>query len=112
MFILTEKQFDSVVTNGLKLLKTKPLSQISDEQHIAIIRASNRIWISQIDTPKYSKGAYAGLKKFLDNPNYSKGMLKAYPEWSPNRGMGMYFHKLNIEYGGTPCFWSMFVVRN
>lgn len=110
IFILTEKQFDSIVTDGVKLLKNKKLSEISDDQHRNIIRAYNRIWISKREIRKYSTGDYLELDKTLSQPSYSKNMLKIYPEWSPNRGMGMYFHKLNVEYGGTPCSWSVFIL--
>ena len=103
LFILTENEFAKIVTSSLKLLEGKKLSQISDDQHRTIIRAYNRIWISQLQNPVYLSGDYAKLKKLLDKPSYSENMLKIYPSWIPNRGMGMYFVKLNIEYGGTPC---------
>lgn len=108
--IVSEKQFDSIVSFSAHLLQTKKLSALTADQHRAIIRADNTIWIGETRIARYKTGNYAVIRKFLGDRNYLTNMLKLYPEWSPNRGMGIFFHQLNIEYGGTPCRWSMYTI--
>ena len=111
-FVLTSKQFDSVVNKSLTLLNNKKLSDITADEHRAIIRSFNTIWMFEFDAPKYKKAIYGGLMAVLEKDNYSTAILKLYPGWCPNKGMGMYFFKLNIEYGGTPCRWSYFTIKD
>jgi hypothetical protein len=47
LFTLTENEFRINVTNSVKLLETKKLADLSDDEHRNIIRAYNTIWISR-----------------------------------------------------------------
>ncbi len=53
---------------------------------------------------------YENLTKAADAKNYTKNIIKVFPEWIPNRGLGFYFPKLKMELYGTPHLYAWFNV--
>ncbi|SFD24031.1 hypothetical protein SAMN05518672_1011206 [Chitinophaga sp. CF118] len=41
---------------------------------------------------------------------YTKDIITVYKEWIPNRGMGFYFPKLQMELYGTPMLYAIYNV--
>lgn len=103
---ISKNQLDSIITKSTTLLKTKKLSEIGDQDHIDICRLYNTASMS------YSSDSLA-LTNFLElltEKKYVQNITNVYPDWMPNRGMGFYFPKLQIELGGTPHIISCFTV--
>jgi hypothetical protein len=55
-------------------------------------------------------GRYRELETVERKVNYGKDIVKVYPNWIPNRGMGYYFPKLKMELYGTPYRYAIFNV--
>ena len=53
---------------------------------------------------------YERLTEAAKKMNYIKDIIKIYPDWVPNRGMGFYFQKLKMELYGTPRAYAIFEV--
>jgi hypothetical protein len=94
---ISKTSFDKLVDNSLKLIQTKELSKITDKEHIDLIMCLNTIFVL-----KLSGGQYQTLETVAKEKEYSKNLTKIYPEWTPNKGMGLYIKKLKIELYGTP----------
>ena len=102
------EDFSIRVKNSLELLKTKRLIELSDQNNIEIIRITNTLWMSQDSI--YKKGIYKEFSDEISKTNYEKEISTFY-DWIPNRGMGFYFQKLQVELGGTPHLWSRYVIK-
>jgi hypothetical protein len=106
-------EFNHRVDRATELLRTKELSAISDSDHINIMMCLNTIFMIH---KKYSieqvfiGGRYRELETVERKVNYGKDIVKVYPNWIPNRGMGYYFPKLKMELYGTPYRYAIFNV--
>jgi hypothetical protein len=54
---------------------------------------------------------YQKLVRISDEKEYARNIIKIYPNWIPNRGMGYYFPKLKMELYGTPRRYALFNVQ-
>jgi hypothetical protein len=109
---ISKSDFDSLVLYSIGRLKTKDIWQISDTDHIQIIKIKNTISMSDDNNHnrRFVNGIYTDFESLIKEKNYGNEMSKIY-DWIPNRGMGFYFEKLQVELGGTPHFFSRFVVK-
>jgi hypothetical protein len=98
-------EFNKQVNDCIVLLQTKKLKDISDQQHIQIMMCLNTIFIG-----RFNGGVYAKLEKIKEKANYEREITKVYKEWIPNRGMGFYFPKLQMELYGTPRMYAVYHV--
>ncbi|HZX57311.1 MAG TPA: hypothetical protein VFE54_01240, partial [Mucilaginibacter sp.] len=57
---------------------------------------------------RFSGGQYDKLFYMMDSRLYFDQIIKIYPKWIPNRGMGMFFPTLQMEMGGTPMRYAIF----
>lgn len=104
--IISKKDFDDLVDKSVTLLETKTLEAISDKQHINIMMCLNTIFVSG-----FEKGRYEKLELISRIKEYTKKITNRYPNWTPNRGMGFFFPKLQMELGGTPSLYAVFKVK-
>lgn len=98
--------FDKQIDNCINLLKEKTLKEISDEQHIEIMLCLNTIFMRD-----FKGGHYDALKQLSEEKKYTTDIIKVYPKWIPNRGMGFYFPDLNMELYGTPMLYAIYNVQ-
>lgn len=108
LIIVTKQQFDTIVQHCTSLLTTRRNIEIKDADHIKIIRLINTINMSQ-DT-SFKSGIYAEFMKRVKDKDYEKE-ISTYYDWIPNRGMGFYFQKLQVELGGTPHLYSRYAIK-
>jgi hypothetical protein len=108
MVVVTKKHFDTIANHCISLLTTRRNIQIEDEDHIKIIRLINTISMSQ-DT-SFINGTYSEFMKLVKEKDYEKDVSIFY-DWIPNRGMGFYFQKLQVELGGTPHLYSRYTIK-
>jgi hypothetical protein len=106
--VLTKKQFELKVNESTAILNNKRLAEIADEENIQIIRLINTIRMSQDSLHK--TGIYADFIKAVEKTGYEKEIASFY-DWIPNRGMGFYFQKLQVELGGTPHLYSRYTIE-
>ncbi|ULQ57134.1 hypothetical protein KJS94_02845 [Flavihumibacter rivuli] len=105
---LTKKQFELKVNESTAILKKKRLAEITDEENFQIIRLINTIRMSQDSL--HITGIYADFIKAVEKTGYEKEIASFY-DWIPNRGMGFYFQKLQVELGGTPHPYSRYTIE-
>lgn len=103
--MISKKGFDSLVDQSITLFENKTLEDISDEEHIEIMLCLNTIFMRDFENGRYEK-----LELVVSKKEYIKNITKRYPEWIPNRGMGFYFPKLQMELYGTPSPYAIFDV--
>jgi len=124
-------EFNQRVDRAVNLLQTKRLAEISDTDHINIMMCFNTIFMTPAkdNGPKiaelkngdatlimyagkqrFSGGRYEQLLNLIENGEYFQDIEKVYPESRPNRGMGTFFPKLQMEIGGTPEAYALFTV--
>jgi len=106
--VVTRQQFDTIVQHCTSLLKTRRNFEMEDADHIKIIRLINTINMSQDVSLK--SGIYAEFMKLLQDKEYEKE-ISTYYDWIPNKGMGFYFQKLQVELGGTPHLYSRYTIK-
>ena len=97
--------FNKEIEYCIGVLKTKKLTDITNEQHIQIMYCLNTIFIRQ-----FKGGHYAELQNLADAINYSRDIVTVYKDWVQNRGMGYYFPKLKMELLGTPNLYAVYNV--
>lgn len=100
---ITPDEFDKQIEECISLLQTKQLKDISDEEHIEIMMCLNTIFMRDL-----KGGHYDQLNKVSEDKNYVRDIIKVYKEWIPNRGMGYYFPKLQMELYGTPMPYAVY----
>ena len=100
---ISQKDFDLLIDNCITLLQTKKLNAISDEQHIQIMMCLNTIFMRRLKA-----GHYDELEKISEETKYTRDIIKVYPNWVPNRGMGFYFPQLKMELYGTPSRYAIY----
>ncbi len=106
-------EFDRLVDTSIDLLRTKHLSEISDLENRNIMMCLNTILMAH-DTSlerRFAKGRYETLEQAAKEQKYTANIIKRYPEWTLNRGMGFYFPKLQMELYGTPSLYAWFQVK-
>ena len=103
--VIFEKIFDNLIDSCINLLQPKELNQISDNGHIYIMMCFNTTII-----PKYKNDRYKRLTDLLEEKDYWRKIVTIYPDWIPSRGMGYYFLKLKMEFGGTPRPYAYFKI--
>ena len=108
MVVVTKQQFDSTIIDCTSLLTTHSNIQLKDEDHIKILRLINTISMSQ--ETSFKSGIYSEFMKLVKEKDYEKD-VSIYYDWIPNRGMGFYFQKLQIELGGTPRIFSRYTIK-
>jgi hypothetical protein len=96
--------FDRTVDKSIQLLETKNLADISDAAHIDIMRCLNTIFMRDL------KGGHYEQLRILGEKKYVMEITKLYKEWCPNRGMGFYFYKLDMELYGTPSPYAIYKI--
>ncbi|MFN6038617.1 MAG: hypothetical protein ACK452_09120 [Bacteroidota bacterium] len=106
--VLTKKQFELKVNESTTNLNKKRLAEISDEANIQIIRLINTIRMSQDSL--HNTGIYSDFITAVEKTGYEKEIASFYDR-IPNRGMGFYFQKLQVELGGTPRLYSIYMVE-
>lgn len=111
---ITKLVFDQLVDESATLLATKELSEISDTAHRNMMMCLNTLMMAHDSTFKkrFLGGRYERLEQMARDKEYSKEVIKVYPEWIPNRGMGFYFPKLRMELYGTPSLYAWFRVTD
>jgi hypothetical protein len=111
--VITEIEFDILVDSSIYLLTTHDLSDISDDDHKNIMMCLNTIFMASDSSlqRRFVSGRYKRLEAVAEKNNYTDNIIKIYPEWLPNRGMGFYFPKLDMELYGTPRLYAWFQVR-
>ena len=111
---ITQKKFDKIINNSICLLENKKLADISDSEHINIMMCLNTIFMTHIYTlkEKFKTGIYQKFYQLTEEKNYSGNIIKVYPEWIPNRGMGFYFPKLKMELQGTPRLYAWYQIKD
>lgn len=107
---ITQKQFETITIKYTRLLKTKKLSQISDNDNIEIIRLYNT-------TLKASERSLENIlfAEFIIafyTVNYDTEIIKLYPDYTESVGKGRYFTKLKIELGGLLHKRSFYVIKD
>ncbi|WP_316734869.1 hypothetical protein [Pedobacter aquatilis] len=107
LIIVSRRQLDTIVQHCISLLTTSRIIEIKDADHIKIIRLINTINLSQ--DISFKTGIYADFMKRLKDKDYEKQFSHLY-DWTPNRGMGFYFQKLQVELGGTPHLFSTYTI--
>jgi hypothetical protein len=106
--------FNRIVDHSIKLLQTKKLADISDTDHINIMMCLNTIFMTKQNgsfQKRFTGGNYQALVRISDEKKYTKNVIKVYPNWIENRGMGFYFPKLKMELYGTPRPYALFNVQ-
>lgn len=104
--VISKVDFDTLVEKSIILLETKTLEEITDAQHIDIMMCLNTAGMQSLKNEKYRK-----LELVSEQKGYAKNIIKRYPKWIPNRGMGFYFPKLNMEVYGTPRAYAIFEIK-
>jgi hypothetical protein len=126
---ITLTEFNQKVDRAVILLKTKPLNEISDTDHVNIMMCWNTIFMAfvkvglktvrlndseKVTLQNYKKrftgGRYHKLEKVIGKVKYTANLIKIYPEWSRSRGMGVFFAKLQMAVYGTPEPYAVFNV--
>ena len=103
IIFIRKTEFDTCILNAISLLNSKNIMNFSDEQNIQIIRIINTLNMSADSS--YNTGIYSEFLELILKKEYEK-LVAIYYDWIPNRGMGFYFQKLQVELGGTPHYYS------
>ena len=109
---ISKVEFDKLVKSSALLLQTKEITDISNDQHIQIMMCLNTIFMARnADLQKrFKEDNYKKLKKIADEKKYDSDIIKVYPNWTFNRGMGYYFYALKMELYGTPRLYAWYHV--
>jgi hypothetical protein len=109
-------RFNNLVDSCTGLLETKKYSQISDSGNIYIIMCSNTIFYTRMKNgydrlQRFEGGRYGRFDVAIraDSAAYSKILGFIY-HWEESAGLGMYFPKLDIQFGGKLDRHSLFEV--
>jgi len=109
---ITISQFDTLVKRSTFLSKTYSLNQLTDSDHIVIIKILNTLAepIGKDLNKKFTSSQYERFKNLLAQKKYLTEILNIYPENTYSRGPGVYFKKLDIELLGSPHQYSKFEI--
>jgi hypothetical protein len=129
---ITLTDFNNRVDRAINLLRTKKLNAISNEDHINIMMCDNTVGMTHISTNKllrtlneggrkikiyaevlrFRERRYEEFEKLMKKVKYQKNIVKVYPNYKWNTGLGYYFPKLKMELGGLPKEYAYFEVSN
>jgi hypothetical protein len=108
---ISSQRFDSLVAHLTARLHTVPLDQWCETDHVNLMRTLNTLMFEDRPDERFGVGNYARLESLCRAMDYDYQMMaRLFPEWIPNRGMGAYFVKLDMELHGTPYLHSRFNV--
>src|ERR1700744_403497 len=89
------------VERATKLLQTKELSVISNKDHINIMMCLNTIFVYKStlhgSDNRFNEARCKKLEFVADKINYQHNIMKVYPKWIHDRGMGQYYPQLKME---------------
>lgn len=102
----TLDDFNREVDRCIKLLQAIPVKNINEVQHISIIRCLNTISLNNLAQDRCVRLLGVAAEK-----KYAAELINTFPNWTPNRGMGIYIRELNVEYGGSPGFYSVYKIQ-
>jgi|GEM_PF-3357916 len=110
---ITLGEFYNRVDKANKLLTTRNISAISDQDHVNIIMCLNTIvfckhTIKGLDK-RFIVSKCQQLERVAREIKYSENLGKIYAE-IPSRGLGEYFPKLKMELYGTPYGYAKYSV--
>jgi len=110
---ITLSELNIRVDRAILLLKTKQLLEISDSDHINIMLCNNTIshYIDKNLEIRLIGGRYRRFMKMMDKTNYVTEILKVYPNYMSNKGLGWYFPELKMELNGLPGDYAMFNIK-
>ncbi|MFM1999372.1 MAG: hypothetical protein RL204_1319 [Bacteroidota bacterium] len=106
--IVNQAQLERLVSQSIIILDTKSNLVITDDENIQIIRLINTIRMNQDSL--FKSGVYLDFMEDVEKMNYEREISIRY-DWIPNRGMGYYFQKLQVELGGSPHLYSTYVIE-
>jgi hypothetical protein len=101
-------ELDTLVKKALSQLQTKDLWYLSDSDHLNIIRLYNTVAGSQDN--KLTSSLYTDFKELFNRKNYIDEVRKIY-DWTIGVGMGYVIRKLQVEIGGSPNWYSLYIAK-
>lgn len=108
---VTKPELIYLIQKGTLILANKKIEDLTDDEHILIILLLNTKWLY---IPKDDIELNSKIFKFseaLNEVDYARKVGEIH-EWVPNLGMGMYFPKLDIHYGGgITSGWGFFELK-
>jgi len=104
-------RFDALVGYLDQKLTQDSLANLSDADHINLMRVLNTIMFEQRPDERFHGGPYQRLEDLSWSTDYRHWAADNLGGWIPNRGMGFYFPKLDMELEGTPTLHGRFNVR-
>jgi hypothetical protein len=122
-------EFNQRVDRAIEVLQTKKIAQIADSDHVNIMMCLNTIFMTRenkrgplitatpdstikmyASIPRFKNGRFKHLEDIVEQKKYEENIIKIYPKWTSNRGMGYYFPKLKMELYGSPHWYAWFHV--
>lgn len=103
-------RFRALVEHLNQKLSHDSLRNWSDTDHINLMRALNTIMFEQRPDERFHDGPYQRLEDLSWGTEYRHWAAENLGGWVPNRGMGFYFTKLDMELEGTPTLHGRFNV--
>ncbi|MEO6612872.1 MAG: hypothetical protein ABIT05_10325 [Chitinophagaceae bacterium] len=107
-FYKSYNEIDTLVRKAINQLQTKDLWYLSDSDHLNIIRLYNTVLGSQ--DKKFSLNLYNDFKNILNEKNYIHEVRKIY-DWTIGIGIGYIISKLQVEIGGSPNWYSIYIPK-
>jgi hypothetical protein len=101
-------ELDSLVETAIHQLKNTTIWLISDAENLNIIRLLNTIYGSS--DKRLTTGVYAEFRQLIFEKNYIEEIRKVY-DWTIGTGMGFLILKLQVELGGSPNWYSIYVIE-
>ena len=111
---ITVSKFDSLIKRETSLLESHDLNQISDSDHVVIIKIINTLdnSFNEDYSKRFTVPQYEEFTNLLLHKKYYNEILRIFPEYTHSRGPGIYFNKLKVELKGSPHSFSMYKVIN
>ena len=91
--------------------KDTPLEAWSEKDHINLMRSLNTIMFELRPGERFHGEPYQRLDDLSWSTDYRHWAAENLGGWVPNRGMGFYFIKLDMELEGTPTLHGRFNVH-
>ncbi len=104
-------RFDSLVVHLIAELTDRPLERWSDDGHINLMRTLNTLLFEQRPGERFNGEPYDRLEQLSWSRDYRHWAADNLGGWVPNRGMGFYFPKIDMELEGTPTLHGRFNVH-
>jgi hypothetical protein len=108
MVVVSSTEFDSIVKACIHTLSGDESFYIDKHIQVDMIRCINTIRMSRDES--FKTGIYKKFIQLVEKKEYEK-TVSFYYNWIPNKGMGFYFHLLQVELDGTPQPFSMFTIQ-